>query len=242
VTWSTQQLADVAGVTLRSIRHWHSVGLLPEPERLSNGYKQYTSLHLVLVLRIARLANLGFTLEDIAAMLDSEERGRESLRGLRTEIDSRIAELVRIRAEIDELVRLGASPDLSPEALLAMEALGHDPVSRNVAIVLAHLVPKDDNLSFIETVKGAADEFAPINQAILELPDTADATEITALADRAVTAITEFYAEADVPTSVGDAATDRMHADTLTAVATEGMNGAQRRVMRLIVDGVFRGS
>ena len=43
MAWSTRQLADLTGVTLRSIRHWHDVGLLPAPERLSNGYKQYTA-------------------------------------------------------------------------------------------------------------------------------------------------------------------------------------------------------
>ena len=40
MAWSTRQLADLTGVTLRSIRHWHDVGLLPDPERRSNGYKQ----------------------------------------------------------------------------------------------------------------------------------------------------------------------------------------------------------
>ena len=84
MAWSTNQLADLAGVTLRSIRHWHDVGLLPEPGRLSNGYKQYTARHLVLALRIARLTSLGFSLEHVAAMLDSEEQGQKSLHGLRT--------------------------------------------------------------------------------------------------------------------------------------------------------------
>lgn len=42
--WSTRQLAEAEGVTVRSIRHWHDVGVLPHTWRLSNNYKQYTVL------------------------------------------------------------------------------------------------------------------------------------------------------------------------------------------------------
>lgn len=114
--WSTRQLAELAGVSLRAIRHWHEIGLLPEPERLSNGYKQYGARHLVLALRIARLASLGFSLNRIAEMLKSDTHSDESLRGVRAELDRRIADLRRIRKDIDDLIAKGVSPDLSPEA------------------------------------------------------------------------------------------------------------------------------
>ena len=35
MAWSTRQLAELAGTSLRAVRHYHDVGLLPEPERLS---------------------------------------------------------------------------------------------------------------------------------------------------------------------------------------------------------------
>ncbi|MCX6466467.1 MAG: MerR family transcriptional regulator [Pseudonocardiales bacterium] len=44
------------------MRHYHDVGLLEEPRRRTNGYKQYGVAHLVRVLRITRLADLGLTL------------------------------------------------------------------------------------------------------------------------------------------------------------------------------------
>jgi DNA-binding transcriptional MerR regulator len=242
VAWSTSQLADLAGVTLRSIRHWHDVGILPEPDRLTNGYKQYTARHLVLVLRIARLTGFGFTLGDVARMLDSEEHGQESMRGLRAELDTRIAELERIRSEVDDLIGLGVSPDVSPEALLAMEALGHDPVSRNVAIVMAHLTPKEDTITFVETFKDAPEEFKDINTAIWGLPADAGDTEITALADLAVSTIKGFVElHYDALPDVGNSPAERRSADALTAVATETMNHAQRRVMQLVLDHLTDG-
>lgn len=237
MAWSTRQLADLTGVTLRSIRHWHDVGLLPEPERRSNGYKQYTSGHLVLALRIARLAGLGFSLEQVAQMLRSEEHSEESLRGLRAELDTRIAALERIRGEVDDLLSLGISPDVSPEALLAMEVLGRDPAARNVAIVLAHLMPREDTVAFVEVLREAPEEFLRINEALLALPADAADDAIAALAEHAAATLTAFL---DVhggafPDPVGGRP-ELTDASVLTTVITEDMNSAQRRAMQLMVE------
>ena len=40
MAWSTREIAELAGTSLRAVRHHHEVGLLAEPERRSNGYKQ----------------------------------------------------------------------------------------------------------------------------------------------------------------------------------------------------------
>ena len=41
LTWSTRQVAALAGTTQKAVRYYHSVGLLAEPERGVNGYKHY---------------------------------------------------------------------------------------------------------------------------------------------------------------------------------------------------------
>ncbi|WP_327248591.1 MerR family transcriptional regulator [Streptomyces sp. NBC_01320] len=66
--WSTRQLAELAGTTLRAIPHYHEIGLLAEPERRSNGYKSYGVPHLVRVLRIKHLTGLGLSLTQIAEL------------------------------------------------------------------------------------------------------------------------------------------------------------------------------
>ena len=58
MSWSTREIAELAGTSLRAVRHYHDVGLLPEPERRSNGYKQCGVAHLVRLLRIKRLVDL----------------------------------------------------------------------------------------------------------------------------------------------------------------------------------------
>jgi hypothetical protein len=59
MAWSTRELAEPAGTTLKTVRHYHRIGLLEEPERAANGYKRYRVKHLVRLLRIRRPADLG---------------------------------------------------------------------------------------------------------------------------------------------------------------------------------------
>lgn len=35
------EYAALVGVSTRTVRHYHHLGLLPEPARLSNGYRDY---------------------------------------------------------------------------------------------------------------------------------------------------------------------------------------------------------
>ncbi|MEU6452749.1 MerR family transcriptional regulator, partial [Streptomyces sp. NPDC046979] len=73
MSWSTREIAELAGTSLRAVRHYHEVGLLTEPERRANGYKQYGVLHLVRLLRVKRLVDLGFSLNQIAETVDEGE-------------------------------------------------------------------------------------------------------------------------------------------------------------------------
>lgn len=35
------EFAELVGVTTRTVRHYHHIGLLPEPDRSANGYRIY---------------------------------------------------------------------------------------------------------------------------------------------------------------------------------------------------------
>ena len=113
--WSTRELAELAGTSLRAVRHYHEVGLIPEPERRSNGYKQYGVSHLVRLLRIKRLVDLGFTLSQIAAMGDDDHHPAEALRVLDAELSATIERLQRARVELGLILRHHAPADLPPD-------------------------------------------------------------------------------------------------------------------------------
>ncbi|MCD2198153.1 MerR family transcriptional regulator [Actinomycetospora endophytica] len=119
--WSTRELAELAGTSLRSVRHYHDVGLLPEPERRSNGYKQYGVAHLVRLLRIKRLSDLGFSLPQIAELGEGDEHPAEALRALDDDLAGQIRRLEQLRAELAEILERSVPTDLPPDLAVASE-------------------------------------------------------------------------------------------------------------------------
>jgi DNA-binding transcriptional MerR regulator len=113
--WSTREIAELAGTSLRAVRHYHDVGLLDEPARRANGYKQYGVAHLARVLRIKRLTDLGFSLPQISAMGDTDDHPEQALRILDAELAASIERLQRVRVDLGSILRQAVLTDLPPE-------------------------------------------------------------------------------------------------------------------------------
>jgi DNA-binding transcriptional MerR regulator len=158
------ELARLAGVTVRTLRHYHQVGLLDEPERRSNGYRDYGVQSLVRVLRIKRLAALGIPLERMPGLLDDsagsagsvEEDPGKVLDELDLELAGQMDRLAGQRSLIARLREHSAALDLPPElapffAVFATSGLSPELVraDRDQWVLLAHLIG-DDAMPFLE--------------------------------------------------------------------------------------------
>lgn len=66
------QLAAAAGVHLETVRYYERRGLLAEPPRSPAGYRQYGPDELWRLRLIGRAKRLGFTLAEIADLLDGD--------------------------------------------------------------------------------------------------------------------------------------------------------------------------
>ncbi|GAB3243950.1 MerR family transcriptional regulator [Nocardioides dilutus] len=69
------QLASYAGVTVRAVRHYHQIGLLPEPERDHSGYRSYAAPDVVRLIRIRTLAEAGVPLARVQTLLAADDEG-----------------------------------------------------------------------------------------------------------------------------------------------------------------------
>ncbi|WP_424188085.1 MerR family transcriptional regulator [Actinokineospora sp. G85] len=138
MAWSTREVAELAGTSLRAVRHYHDIGLLETPERRANGYKQYGVAHLVRVLRIKRLTELGFSLAQIADMDRDDDHPQEALRALDAELGSTIERLGRVRAELSAVLRDHPPTDLPAESTPAEAGLSG--TDRSCVVVLAKLL------------------------------------------------------------------------------------------------------
>lgn len=112
------QVAEAAGVNPQTLRYYERRGLLPEPERSSGGHRLYPPQAVTVLRTIKAAQRLGFSLEEIAELLEAGGRGqgrdgrggaglRRRARRKMDEIDAKIADLAVVRAALGEAVAAG---------------------------------------------------------------------------------------------------------------------------------------
>jgi DNA-binding transcriptional MerR regulator len=105
------QLAAAAGVNLQTLRYYERRGLLPEPPRTLGGYREYGDDAVALLRVIKAAQRLGFTLDEVAELLDTGRRGhptpdlQERARAKLAEVEDRMADLARIRNGLLQVVQ-----------------------------------------------------------------------------------------------------------------------------------------
>lgn len=70
--WKIGELAAAAGLTVRTLRHFHHIGLLRPAGRSSTGHRLYTSDEVRRLYRILALRELNMPLGEIAQQLDGD--------------------------------------------------------------------------------------------------------------------------------------------------------------------------
>lgn len=116
--FSIGDFAQIGRVSVRMLRHYDAIGLLPpayvDP---ATGYRSYQAAQLARLNRVVALKGLGFTLVDVQSIVD-DEVGPEELRGmlrlrqaeLRTRIDADAARLRQVEARLKIIETEGTMP------------------------------------------------------------------------------------------------------------------------------------
>jgi len=73
MSFSVGAVARFAGVTVRTLHHYDEIGLLSPSERSSTGYRRYDDRDLERLQQILYYRELGFSLEEIAEILDDPQ-------------------------------------------------------------------------------------------------------------------------------------------------------------------------
>lgn len=198
------EVARFARISVRTLRHYHAIGLLVEPPRSDNGYRDYGAADLLRVLRIRQLASLGFSLDAIGGMLAgldaerSREGGASDAARLLNDLDDALrAQIAHLQEQRDLIARLrsrGLAADYPEQAAGALNALGrltaavHEPgflglvfsEADHLALGIATHLYTAAELDEIERVFNAivdrdlVDEYRQISVLLNELPADAD--------------------------------------------------------------------
>ncbi|HET6856988.1 MAG TPA: MerR family transcriptional regulator [Streptomyces sp.] len=119
--------AAFAGTTPRAIRHYHEIGLLPEPQRGGDGRRRYGYDDVIRLLWTRKMAAAGISLDDMRAAFDEARDIEEILSRLEETLAAREAEIKRQRAAVQRLQAVGSPLGLLSE--LVTDRLSHLPPS-----------------------------------------------------------------------------------------------------------------
>jgi Cu(I)-responsive transcriptional regulator len=104
-------LSRATGTKIETIRFYEKKGLMPPPGRTAGNYRAYGSEHLNRLSFIRRSRDLGFSLDQVRALLDlADERDRpcDAIDAIAkehlAEVDRKIADLHALRQELDRLI------------------------------------------------------------------------------------------------------------------------------------------
>ncbi len=256
----SKEMAKLAGVSVRTFRHYHSLGLMPEPERSANGYRDYSPADLARLLRIKRLASLGFPLSQVGSLLEdiddeSSQAGcalqgrtaQSALDELDRELELQIKALERQRKIVAQLKSEGLSPDVPVrfgrllQRLQRFESVSLASGDERMALLLAGHLYTDSEMSELERVVDAledesvASRLAEVDRRCMALAPDASKKERDAVVEDALSVLRPLLERFDAANWSGEQTErDRL----LDEAANEGLNAAQRDVTGRIEEAI----
>jgi DNA-binding transcriptional MerR regulator len=228
MAWSTREVADLAGTTVNTVRHYHQSGLLEQPERMSNGYKQYGARHLVRLLQIRRLRDLDVPLAQIESMTFDGGTPAAALLAVDADLTVSIERLQRARVEIRAILEGTTATDV-PSGFEHLAARLSRP-ERSLMLVLSQLYDESAMADLKKMVEADATDSGVEFDALP--PDADDATRqrlAEALAPQLAQHITEYRWLADPTKHLPKGS--RVTQETLIETAVELYSEAQLDVI-----------
>jgi Cu(I)-responsive transcriptional regulator len=105
------ELARAADTKAETIRYYERIGLLPAPPRTAGNYRDYSVAHVTRLTFTRRARDLGFSIEQIRALLDLADRKEQSCEAVDViarehlaQVKRKLADLAALRRVLDALI------------------------------------------------------------------------------------------------------------------------------------------
>lgn len=120
------EVAKLIGVSPKTVRYYHEIGLLAEPERSEGRYRLYTAQDLLRLQRIRRLRSLGLSLDNIKEILGEPEQRHELMlrKALQSLVEELSAQILELEQRRDMLKKLLAADTFDESQMVEGASLG----------------------------------------------------------------------------------------------------------------------
>lgn len=102
-TMTIGQVAESTGLAVETVRYYEREGLIPEPPRSPSGYRQYDADTVRRLRFVVRAKALGFTLREIAELLDLRIDSENNCARVRSHAAAKIADIQKRIAQLDAM-------------------------------------------------------------------------------------------------------------------------------------------
>lgn len=238
----SKDIAELAGVTPRALRHYHQIGLLPEPPRDGNGYRHYGIPHLIRLLRIKSLAAAGVALSDMPSFLE-KSRGAPA-DDLLAALDKQLLDQIsRLEQQRQLVARLRSDPNAPATGLELGQPFkvltdGRSESSteawREQLTLFSHLLNHEDLAklyAIYASMTRESAEFLALGRRFDALGPDSDEKDITALAREYVDHFEDVFSEFKgvLVNTEKTAILKLMHAHTMSSI-----NESQRKMLSVV--------
>lgn len=109
------QVAERAGVNVETLRYYERRGLIARPDRTLGGHRAYPDETVELLGVIKTAQRLGFTLDEVAELIDTRRRGhvtpdlRERAQHKIVEVQQKIDQLTAMQRALEDVVAAGCT-------------------------------------------------------------------------------------------------------------------------------------
>lgn len=105
------ELARSAATKVETIRYYEDIGLLPAPPRTAGNYREYSAAHLTRLTFTRRARDLGFSIEQIRALLDLADQKSRSCKAVDViarehlaDVRRKLADLTAMQYELETII------------------------------------------------------------------------------------------------------------------------------------------
>lgn len=121
------ELSKRTGIHLETIRYYEKQGILPEPKRTANGYRNYDETNVMQLCFIKNCRELGFSLNDIRQLnrlkfgTTNHYRADQLVLKQLAQVEEKIAQLLEIKAFLQSIATTEAHSEAECKAITGLQ-------------------------------------------------------------------------------------------------------------------------
>ena len=153
-SWKIGEISEKTGVTIRTLHHYHDIGLLVPENMTEAGHRLYSKNDIIRLQKIISLKQFGFKLDKIKTILDTKDF--EPLEIIRMQIqiiEENLSSHIKLKAQLETIISILLKNEAKIDDFLNLiGVINMDKIVLEVGRKLVPFVDKEKSSNFIDQI------------------------------------------------------------------------------------------